>query len=215
MAELPLQGEVLAAALLLLAAAAAPLLLAGATSFAKIAVVLGLLRHALGTPRVPPDLVLAALAAILTGLVMGPTASKALEAAGPLDQALASPQALALCAERAAAPVRAFLERHADPAEQRFLHETAARLRGNEGSPEKGLVLLAAFALSELKRAFRLGLLLFLPFLVVDLVVSNTLLAAGLVAVPPDRVALPFKLLLFVLMDGWRLLAEGLLAGYG
>ena len=213
-AELAGGGGVLLPVLLVLLLAALPLLLAGATAFAKIVVVLGLLRHALGTPRVPPDIVLVSLAVILTVLVMGPTALRVREAVGPPEQALASAASLGEALQRAAAPAKDFLRAHAERAELDFLQRTAARLRPAGSPPSEGLLLLAAFALTELKQAFWMGLLLFLPFLVVDLVVSSSLLAAGLGGLPSEQVALPFKLLLFVLADGWHLLLRGLLLSY-
>jgi len=193
---------------------ALPLFLVLATAYAKIAIVLGLLRHALGTPRVPPDGVLLALALLLTLLAVGPTLEQSLRLAGPLEQALSSTEALQQAASRSVAPVDAFLAAHAAPRHRELIVQTTSELRGAAGPAPARLVLLAAFALTELEQAFRLGLLIFLPFLVVDLVVGSSLVAAGLGGIPVERVALPLKLMLFVLVDGWPQLLRGLLLGY-
>ena len=210
-----------------------PFLLITLTSFTKITVVLGILRSALGTPQIPPTVVITGLAMMLTGYVMLPTASAMVEASAPMlsRKALeASPAAavdLALeVAVRIKEPLRTFLERHAHPRDRALFRELAARRvsasRRQEPPPraatpaDDGLAVLApAFLISQLREAFTIGFLLFLPFLVIDLVVSNLLLALGMQMLQPTTVSLPFKLLLFVMVDGWHLLARGLVLGYG
>ncbi len=211
-----------------------PFLLITLTSFTKITVVLGILRSALGTPQIPPTVVLTGLAMMLTGYVMLPTTSAMVEASGPLlsrKTLEASPAAavdVALeVAVRVRVPLRTFLERHAHPRDRALFRELSARRlaasrkpgdapRATEPAPEDGLPVLApAFLISQLREAFTIGFLLFLPFLVIDLVVSNLLLALGMQMLQPTTVSLPFKLLLFVMVDGWHLLARGLVLGYG
>jgi type III secretion protein R len=123
-------------------------------------------------------------------------------------------------AQRAAEPLRAFLARHARPDDRAAFLDLARRMRSEAQAPassagERDFAVLApAFVVSELRRAFTIGFLVFIPFLVVDLLVSNVLLALGLTQLSPTSVALPFKLLLFVAVDGWKLLARGLVLSY-
>ncbi len=186
------------------------------TSFLKIAVVLSIARSALGAPQVPPNTVVTGLALALSLLVMAPVAERAAAAAraGPEERGVAGSLAMA---SRAAGPLKAFLGRFARADDRATFAEVARRLRPPEAAPpaDDDLAVLApAFVVSELRRAFVIGFVVFVPFLVVDLVVSNVLLALGLTQLSPTSVALPFKLLLFVAVDGWQLLARGLVLGY-
>lgn len=191
-----------------------PFALVVTTSFAKIAVVLSLLRSALGAPNVPPNTVLASLAFLLSAYVMAPVAALVFEAAAPL---LAMPRAPATPADalawlnaiaNAGEPLRAFLEANAGAAEL----ETFAGLRGAE--PSAWSVVVPAFAITELSEAFQIGFLLFLPFLVLDLLVGSVLLSLGMHMLAPASVSMPFKLLLFVSVNGWLLLSESLVLAY-
>lgn len=186
------------------------------TSFMKIAVVLSIARSALGAPQVPPNTVVTGLALVLTLLVMAPVAERSAELArsGPEARGVAGTVA---ALSRAAAPLKEFLARFARPDDRTTFLDVARRLRGPDAAApaEDDLAVLApAFVVSELRRAFLIGFLVFVPFLVVDLVVSNVLLALGLTQLSPTSVALPFKLLLFVAVDGWRLLARALALSY-
>ena len=194
----------------------APFLLVVTTSFLKIAVVLSLLRNALGTPRVPPTMVITGLAVALTVVAMAPTAGKV---AGAVEQGLAGRPATVeavLDAGRAARePVREFLLHHAHADALDALHGMAVRSRPDEQVQRRDLIVaVPAFILSELKEAFLIGFILFIPFLVLELVVANVLLALGMHMLAPTTVSLPFKLLLFVAVDGWTLIIQGLLEGY-
>lgn len=219
-AVLPAAGPLAArpAELLLLLGAAAlvPVLLVTLTSFLKIAVVLSVLRSALGAPQVPPSTAVTGLALVLTLGVMAPVAEAAWAAAsarpaGGADGALEA-------GARGLVPLKAFLSRFAREDDRATFLEVARRLRapGRAGAagPEDLAVLAPAFMVSELRRAFTIGFLVFLPFLVVDLVVANVLLALGLTQLSPTSVALPLKLLLLVAVDGWRLLARALALSY-
>ncbi len=217
-------------ALLLGVATLLPALVLMGTSFVKISVVLGSLRNALGTPQLPGNLVVLGLSAILTLHVMAPTAGAVLDAAGPaLSQAaatdLATPQGAAAWThawEQARPPVVRFLRANARHEDRAFFTDLARRSRARqpsvgvrvEVSDDDVTVLLPAFAVSEITRAFLIAFLVLLPFLVVDLVVANVLIAAGLHAVAPTSVALPFKLLLFITADGWHLIARALVLAY-
>ena len=201
--------------LLLGAAALVPVLLVTLTSFLKISVVLSVVRSALGAPQVPPSSAVTGLALVLTLTVMAPVAEASWSAAR------AAPPGGAGALEagaRAVEPLRAFLHRLARPDDRASFLDLARRLRpaGQAGAvaPDDLAVLAPAFVVSELRRAFTVGFLVFLPFLVVDLVVANVLLALGLTQLSPSSVALPLKLLLLVAVDGWRLLARGLALAY-
>ena len=186
------------------------------TSFLKITVVLSIARSALGAPQVPPSSAVTGLALALTVLVMAPVARRATDLARPLPGEAGLSGGLASM-QRAAAPLREFLARWARPDDRLAFAEVAGRLAGADAPPpatDDLAVLAPAFVVSELRRAFTMGFLVFLPFLVVDLVVANTLLALGLTQLSPTSVALPLKLLLFVAVDGWRLLARTLVLSY-
>jgi type III secretion protein R len=196
------------------------------TSFVRISVVLSILRSAIGTPSVPPTPVLTGLALVLTVAVMSPTAERMYTAAGPaLGAAMASDlssaeavTSLGAAAVGAREPLRAFLLRHADPRDRASFHTLTLKLR----APAERIavtdrdfgVLVPAFVTSELRRAFQIGFLVFVPFLVIDMVIANLLLALGMHMLSPTTVSLPFKLLLFVLADGWTLVVRGLLEGF-
>jgi type III secretion protein R len=193
-----------------------PAALVTLTSFLKIGVVLSIARSALGAPQVPPSSAVAGLALGLSLLVMAPVARRTADllAAGPPPWSLDSGLVVL---ERASGPLREFLSRFARPDDRAALLEVAVRLSppGAAAPAEDDLAVLApAFVVSELRRAFAVGFLVFLPFLVVDLAVASTLLSLGLTQLSPTSVSLPLKLLLFVAVDGWRLLARALALSY-
>jgi type III secretion protein R len=212
--------------LIMVALSMVPFALLMTTSFVKIHVVLSILRSAIGAPQVPPTQVITGLALILSAYVMAPTGERMYDAVKPVlslgaGADLVSAQtaeALVQAGDRAKEPLRAFLVKHADPRDRATFHALALRMRT---PPERSavsdadlLVVVPAFVTSELRRAFEIGFLLFLPFLVLDLVISNLLLALGMHMLTPTTVSLPFKLLLFVLADGWHLVARGLVESY-
>ncbi|BDG08946.1 flagellar type III secretion system pore protein FliP [Anaeromyxobacter paludicola] len=216
-------GDHPAQALLLLGAMALlPAAFVTLTSFLKMSVVLGVARSALGAPQVPPGTAVTGLALLLTFTAMAPVAEASWRAAR--EPAPPGVEGVLVSAGRAAEPLRAFLRRFARPDDRRAFLELSARARPAGAAPELAppgppseddfAVLAPAFVVSELRRAFTMGFLVFLPFLVVDLFVASVLLSLGLTQLSPTSVALPFKLLLFVAADGWRVLARGLVAGY-
>jgi type III secretion protein R len=175
---------------------------------------------------VPPSQVVTGLALILTLYVMAPTGERMVDAVRPVlgmgaGADLTSGQtieALELASLRAKEPLRAFLLKHVDRRDRATFHGLALRMRTPDeraGITDKDLlVIVPAFVTSELRRAFEIGFLLFIPFLVLDMVISNLLLALGMHMLTPTTVSLPFKLLLFVLADGWHLVARGLVESY-
>jgi type III secretion protein R len=203
-----------------------PFILLLTTSFVKIAVVLSLLRSALGTPQIPPSQVITGLALILTVYVMAPTGERMVRAIEPvLGHRSASSllsehglEVLGAAVQTAKEPLREFVLRHSRPQDRNLFYGLTLRMRSESErlavTDHDFLVVVPAFITSELRRAFEIGFLLFIPFLVVDLVIANLLLALGMHMLSPGTVSLPFKLLLFVLADGWQLLLRGLVESY-
>lgn len=190
------------------------------TSFSKIAVVLSLARSAMGTQQAPPTMVLTGLAAVLTGHIMAPVMERMYDA-GQVAYAeveAGSGAQLLSAASRVSEPLRSFLVKHGSPEERARFVDLARELRPPEEADsvrETDLfVVIPAFVITELKEAFQIGFLVFLPFLVLDMVIANVLLALGMQTLSPSQVSLPFKILLFVAVDGWALLARGLILGY-
>ncbi|MGA2891460.1 MAG: flagellar type III secretion system pore protein FliP [Xanthobacteraceae bacterium] len=191
----------------------APSILVMMTSFTRIVVVLSLLRTALGTAAAPPNSVVISLALFLTAFVMGPVLTKSYDlGVKPLmSNEITIDQAL----ERASGPVRGFMEKNVrDKDLQLFMDMSGEK---PPATPEELSlrILVPAFMISELKRAFEIGFLLFLPFLIIDLVVASVLMSMGMMMLPPVVVSLPFKLIFFVLVDGWTLVAGSLIQSYG
>lgn len=190
------------------------------TSFSKIAVVLSLARSAMGTQQAPPTIVLTGLAAVLTGHIMAPVMERMYDAGQVAYSQVASGSGAEMlaAASRVSEPLRAFLVKHGSPEERARFVDLARELRPVEEMDsvrETDLfVVIPAFVITELKEAFQIGFLVFLPFLVLDMVIANVLLALGMQTLSPSQVSLPFKILLFVAVDGWSLLARGLILGY-
>ena len=188
------------------------------TSFTKLVVVLSLLRNALGLQQVPPNVVLNGLAIVLSIYVMYPVGTEMSAKAQGIEQTLSSTKNMLAAADAAKEPLRAFLVRHSRPLERAFFLKTARQALKPEQAARLDehdfLVVVPAFTVSELSVAFEIGFLIFLPFLVIDLVISNVLMAMGMMMLSPTTVSLPFKLLLFVLIDGWVKLVHGLVLTY-
>ena len=198
--------------------ALAPFVAIMVTSFTKIVVVLSLLRNALGVQQVPPNLVINGLAMVLTIYVMYPVGIQVMDSISEVDQISTSTDGLVEIANAGKEPVREFLLKHSNELERSFFHSTIQRMNedGNILDVESSdfIVLLPAFTISELSEAFQIGFLIYLPFIVIDLVVSNILMALGMMMLSPTLVSLPFKLLLFVMVDGWAKLSHGLVMSY-
>ncbi|MFA4970968.1 MAG: type III secretion system export apparatus subunit SctR [bacterium] len=212
---------------MLAALAMAPFVVMMITSFVKIAVVMALVRNALGTQQVPPNMIVAGLAMILTVYIMVPVGYDVYRAAGKTinqgtNQPMLSQASLKLLAQavdEGKEPVRAFLIKNVHSKERALFYNLALKLRVKEedrqGITDADFVnIIPAFVVSELKEAFQIGFIIFLPFLVIDLVIANILLSLGMFQISPITISLPFKLLLFVLVDGWHMIAKGLILGY-
>jgi flagellar biosynthesis protein FliP len=190
----------------------APSIVIMTTSFVRIIVVLSLLRTALGMQQSPPNYVLISLALFLTAIVMGPTFQQAYDGGirPLLDKKMELPQAF----DAASQPVKTFMLRQVDQ-EDLALFVRLAKIEKPKTAQALPLqVVTPAFMISELKRAFEIGFLLFVPFLVIDLVVASVLMSMGMMMLPPVTVSLPFKLIFFVLVDGWRLVAGSLVQSF-
>lgn len=201
----------------------APFLLIMLTSFVKIAVVLSIVRNAFGAQQIPPNAVVTGLAFVLTIFVMTPVAEQVYDATrlegqrSPRIFSEGSVEALIGAAAEGKEPVRAFLDRHTHDRERALFAGLARRLADDSAKvidPSSFQVLIPAFVISELKEAFQIGFIVFIPFLIIDMVVANILLALGMFMLSPTTIALPFKILLFVLVDGWFLIVQALVLGY-
>jgi flagellar biosynthetic protein FliP len=189
-----------------------PALLFTVTGFSRILIVLGFIRSGLGTPTAPPNQVLVGIALFLTIFVMQPTLSQMKrEAWDPLQKGrITEVQAL----DRAQAPLREFMFRQTRTKDIALFASMAKLERPRTRADIPTYVLIPAFVISELKTAFQIGFLIFLPFLVIDLVVSSTLMSMGMIMLPPVFISLPFKILLFVLVDGWNLVTQSLVQSF-
>lgn len=190
----------------------APSIVIMTTSFVRIVVVLSMLRTALGLQQSPPNAVIVSLALFLSAIVMGPTFQKSYEdGIKPLlDQQMELPQAF----DAAGAPVKTFMLSQVDRDDLNLFVRLSKTPRPATLQDLPLQVVTPAFMISELKRAFEIGFLLFIPFLVIDLVVASVLMSMGMMMLPPVVVSLPFKLIFFVLVDGWRLVAGSLVESF-
>jgi flagellar biosynthetic protein FliP len=191
----------------------APSILVMVTSFTRIVVVLSLLRTALGTATAPPNAVLISLAMFLTAFVMWPTFTTAYDVGiRPLMANEITPEQ---AFERASDPFRAFMMKNVRDKDLKLFMDLSRTPTPERPEDMSLRVLVPSFMISELKRAFEIGFLLFLPFLIIDLVVASVLMSMGMMMLPPVVVSLPFKLIFFVLVDGWHLVAGSLVQSYG
>jgi len=212
--ELNAEGEsgYLRLLLLFAALALAPAVLAVVTSFARIIIVLYFLRAGLGAGQIPPNVVLIGVAIFLTIFAMlSPLGQIYTESVTPL---LAGEIDLTTAARRTEAPLRGFLASQARAEDVALFRDLAQVPAAVTADQVPITVLIPGFVLSELRAAFMIGFIIYLPFVVIDLVVASTLTSIGLIALPTPAIALPFKLLLFVMVDGWKLLTESLLATF-
>jgi type III secretion protein R len=199
-----------------------PFLAMVATSYLKIVVVISLVRNALGVQSIPPNMVVNAIALILSFYVMAPVVEKGWDiykeesAINKVEKKQYDTQ----IAMKAAEPMREWLIKQTDEKSRAFFVSTAEQLWAKDGEetaevdPESFFILIPSFTVSELTKAFQIGFLVYLPFIAIDIIVSNILLAMGMMMVSPVTISLPFKLLLFVMVNGWTLLIQGLVRGY-
>jgi type III secretion protein R len=216
-----LLGRPLALVVALALVSLLPFVFMSVTAFVKISTVLQIVRGAIGAQSVPSSTVVLALASALTLLAMAPVGQKIADRAAPLFAAQKTPDTVTLVqggVDAVREPIREFLKANANPQEkERFL---AVARQSRPEADRAGVtaddltVLIPSFIVTELGEAFAIGFLIYLPFLVIDLVVANILLALGMQMLSPTQVSLPFKLLLFVVIGGWGLLSQALASGY-
>ena len=199
-----------------------PFLAMVATSYLKIVVVISLVRNALGVQSIPPNMVVNAIALILSFYVMAPVVQegwdiyKEKSAVNKVEKKVYETH----IAMEAAQPMREWLIKQTDERSRAFFVSTAEQLWAKEGeekaevNPDSFFILIPSFCVSELTKAFQIGFLVYLPFIAIDIIISNILLAMGMMMVSPVTISLPFKLLLFVMVNGWTLLIQGLVRGY-
>lgn len=183
------------------------------TGFTRIVIVLSLLRHAMGTPTAPPNQVVLGLALFLTFFVMAPTFDRVyVEAYQPLSEnKITFQQAL----EKGSVPMREFMLKQTRAADLELFTRIAKQPQPESADQVPMRVLIPAFVISELKTAFQIGFIIFIPFLIIDMVVASVLMSMGMMMMSPVIVAMPFKIMLFVLVDGWNLIVGSLVLSFG
>jgi type III secretion protein R len=205
---------------LIVAFGVAPFVALMMTSYTKLVIVFGLLRTALGLQQTPPNMVLNGLAIILSIYIMAPIGMEVGDALrgrnfGTKGEGLGD---IVAVLDAAKAPVKAFLQKHTQERDRKFFLKSAENVWPKERAatlqPDDFMVLVPSFTLSELTRAFQIGFVIYLVFVVVDLIVATILLALGMSMISPTTISLPFKLLLFVMLDGWTRLIHGLVLSY-
>lgn len=191
----------------------APGILVMVTSFTRIVVVLSLLRSAIGLQQTPPNIVMVSLAMFLTAFIMQPVFNTAYDdAVKPLmEEKITEMEAY----ERGIQPFKAFMLKHTRAKDLDLFMSLSKEAKPETPEATPARILIPAFMISELKRAFEIGFLVFIPFLIIDMLVASILMAMGMMMLPPVVVSLPFKLIFFVLVDGWFLIAGSLIQSYG
>lgn len=190
----------------------APAILLMTTAFIRLVVVLSFVRQAMGTQQMPPNQIIIGLALFLTFFVMAPVFTQVNETALQpyLDKKISQEQAL----NAAVTPMREFMFKQTKEKELGLLMEIAGQPAPENQKDVPTMTLIPAFMLSELKRAFQIGFMVYIPFLVIDMVVASVLMSMGMMMLPPVIISLPFKLLLFVLVDGWNLVVSSLVQSF-
>ena len=208
-----LTGRIVQLVALITVLTLAPSILVVLTSFTRIVVVLSLLRSAMGVQQAPPNTVLISLALFLTAFVMAPTLEKIYrEGVVPLiEEEIDEAEAF----ERSIGPVRTFMMGHVREKDLLLFLEMSGAERPDAIEDMPMRALIPAFIISELRRAFEIGFLIFVPFLVIDMVVASVLMSMGMMMLPPIIISLPFKLIFFVLVDGWHLITTSLVQSFG
>ncbi len=191
----------------------APAIMLTMTSFTRIILVFHFLRQAMGTQQMPPNQILASLAIFLTFVIMAPTATKINDdAIQPyLQETIGFQEAL----DKAQIPIREFLFKHTREKDLSIFYSITKEARPQNKEEVPTLMLIAAFTISELKTGFTMGFLIYIPFLILDMVVASILLSMGMMMLPPVMISLPFKILLFIMVDGWNLLVGSVVNTFG
>jgi type III secretion protein R len=202
----------------LAALALVPFVAVMVTSFVKLSVVLSLIRQALGVQQIPPNSAIYGLSIILTVYIMAPVGVGIYDHLKDRDLNLAQPEQVLREVEIAAQPFKEFLKKRIKPEQQDFFFRTTRAMwpekMSSQVDRDSYMILVPAFTVSELTAAFEIGFLIYLPFIAIDLIISNILMAMGMMMVSPMTISLPFKLFLFVMMDGWSRLIHGLVMTY-
>jgi flagellar biosynthetic protein FliP len=189
-----------------------PAIFVSMTSFLRIAIVLSMIRHAFGMPETPPNIVLVSLAALLTAFVMGPTFSTINTQA--LEPLMADEINVETAIERGGAPLRDFMLAQTREDDIAAIYALSGDPLPQSADAVDLLKLAPAFILNELRVSFTIGFVVLLPFLLIELIVASVLLSLGMMMVPPATISLPIKLLMFVIIDGWALVIEGVIGGF-
>jgi flagellar biosynthesis protein FliP len=190
----------------------APAILVLMTSFTRIIVVLGFVRNALGTQAIPPNQVLIGLSLFMTFFIMGPTFSQLNQNA--LEPYMAGTMTQQEAFTAASGPVKEFMAKQTREKDLALFLDYAELETPKEIKDIPLTALVPAFAISELKTAFQMGFMIFVPFLVIDMIVSSVLMSMGMMMLPPVMISLPFKILLFIMVDGWNLIVKSLLTSF-
>jgi type III secretion protein R len=202
----------------LAALALVPFIAIMVTSFVKLSIVLSLIRQALGVQQIPPNSAIYGLAIILTVYIMAPVGMSIYDQLKDRDLSLSNPEQLLREVDEAALPFKDFLKKRIKAEQQDFFFRTTRVMwpekLASQVDRDSYMILIPSFTVSELTAAFEIGFLIYLPFIAIDLIISNILLAMGMMMVSPLTISLPFKLFLFVMMDGWSRLIHGLVLTY-
>ena len=191
----------------------APSILIMVTSFTRIVIVLSLLRTAIGLQQSPPNNVVISLALFLTAFIMAPVLEKSYQ--DGVKPLIADEIELTEAFNRASAPFHAFMREHVREKDLTLFQDLSGKEKPNTPEEISLAVLTPAFMISELRRAFEIGFLIFIPFVVIDMVVASVLMSMGMMMLPPVMISLPFKLIFFVLVDGWHMVAGSLIKSFG
>lgn len=205
--------EAVRLAIILSILAVIPAILISTTSFVRIVIVLAMVRHAFGMPQTPPNAVLTSLALFMTAFIMAPTFTQLNEQA--LQPFLHGQMEVSRAMESGGTPLKAFMLRHTRDRDIEMVYRVSGTALPKRAEDVDLFQLTPAFMLNELRVAFTIGFVILLPFLLIDLVVASILLSLGMMMVPPATISLPIKVLMFVLIDGWSLVMEGLLGSFG
>jgi len=205
-------STLLQALLLLTVLSLAPAIIVMMTSFTRLAIVLSLVRHALGTQQMPPNQIIIGLALLLTFFLMTPVFNQVNEEA--LKPYLAEEISQQEATDKALKPIRAFMLKQTRKKDLALFIDISKIDKPKDYDDIPTIVLLSSFVISELKTAFQIGFVIYIPFLVIDMVVASVLLSMGMMMLPPFMVSLPFKLMLFVLIDGWNILIGSMIKSF-
>jgi type III secretion protein R len=210
--------NIFGALLLVFALSLLPLVAVTVTAFAKIAIVIFIVRNALGIQQLPPNLIVYSLAFILSIYIAMPMIDEAYTSVREANLAFTSFSDWEEAGRRALVPLQTFLRKFTNEKQLAFFMQSTAKIWGNtralDVSETSLAILVPAFLLSELTRAFEIGFLLYLPFMAIDIIATSILVALGMMQIQPTTIAVPFKLMLFVFVDGWTKIVQGLVLTY-